>query len=168
MSSIWRIATTMVVSAGVFGTFQAAVAEEHGNFSLVQSYVHSQVTLNHVLGTIVGGALEGTSTVVASTGGPFVQGESNRITCLSYTKITSAGIDLEAPCTITAESGDMLYMVGKRSAGDIGTGGGGEGSAEILGGTGIYADITGDCTYGVEYLADNRLVTLAECAWSRP
>ena len=37
----------------------------------------------------------------------------------------------------------------------------------LMGGTGANSGITGTCTYEVEYLANNRYVSRAECAWQR-
>ncbi len=38
----------------------------------------------------------------------------------------------------------------------------------LVGGTGKYADITGQCSYETEYFTTRTLVTTAECAWSQP
>ena len=75
---------------------------------------------------------------------------------------------LEAPCTLTNASGDRLYVVSKRSEGDIEAGRGGEGRVEFMGGTGKYAGVTGDCPYETDYVADNQAITMMECAWDRP
>lgn len=116
---------------------------------------------------MIGGSLEGTSTVLESAGGPFSEGGHNLVTCAAYGKISAAGVDLEAPCTMTDAPGGGLYLLGKKSVGDVEEGGG-KGRLELLGDTGRYADMNGICTYETEYLANDRLVTMMDCTWSEP
>ena len=37
----------------------------------------------------------------------------------------------------------------------------------LIGGTGSHSGITGSCTFEVDYLANHRYVSRAECAWQR-
>ena len=53
--------------------------------------------------------------------------------CMTDGKRSGAGMDLESSCTMTGASGDQLYYLSKRSAGDVGAGGGGEGRTELMG-----------------------------------
>ena len=62
---------------------------------------------------------------------------------------------------------DVLYVQFERRAGNIAAGGG-TGNLRILGGTGKYAGIVGDCLYTTSYLPDKWLVTRTTCAWRRP
>ncbi len=145
-----------------------AAAGESGSFTFIESAVHGYTVLEHAGQTVTAGPLQGTGSVVASSGGPFVAGSHYRAVCLVYAGKSEAGIDLEAPCTFTDADGDAWYGLAQRQAGDVAVGGGGQGSQRILGGTGKYAGVTGDCPYETAYLPDNWTVSTASCQWQRP
>lgn len=147
---------------------QTAFAGENGDFKLIVTYVHDYTTLEHAGRTVTAGPLQGTASVVATSGGPFSDGADYRATCVVYVKNPDAGIDLEAPCTMTDEADDVLYVQFERRAGNIAAGGGGTGNLRILGGTGKYAGIVGDCPYKTSYLPDKWLVTRTTCTWRKP
>ena len=67
----------------------------------------------------------------------------------------------------TLPEGASLYMLAVRRAGDVEAGGGGEGSYELLGGTGRFDGVGGTCDYETDYLAGDRFVTIARCAWEK-
>ncbi len=167
MSSNRRVAAALVVAAGMSCGAQIAVADESGSFTAIASMIRNYTTIEHAGGTIIGGVSEGTYTVLESSGGPFVAGEHSQVTCVIHGKRSAAGIDLVSPCTSTTAAGDKSYLVSKRSAGDVEEGGGGIGSLELVGGTGIYAGVTGTCTYQTDYLANDRFVTMTDCTWQR-
>ena len=147
----------------------ATVAAESGTFRSIATYLHDYTSFEFADQTITGGALEGVSTVIESSGGPFVVGAHSRITCMVYAKQSEAGLELESPCITINAMGDKQFTLGKRTLGDIGESGqGGEGRGQLLGGTGNFAGITGSCSYETEYLADNWIVTIAQCEWERP
>ena len=89
----------------------------------------------------------------------------SHVTCVVYGKRSASALELEAPCTSITTAGDQLYLLSKRSAGDVKKGGGG--GIELLGGTGKYVGLTGTCTYETDYLANDRLVTMTDCMWQR-
>ena len=63
----------------------------------------------------------------------------------------------------------MVFLVATREQGDLGdANSGGMGRAELIGGTGKYANITGQCSYGTRYLSASAGVTSHDCAWSQP
>lgn len=166
MPSGWRIAAVLSVAAGVL--FPACIAaEESGYFSMIRVQEQDYVAFDHAGGSVFGGALEGTSTILSSSGGPFVEGEHSISTCVAYGRKSAAGMDLEVPCATTDASGDRLDTLSKRIAGGV-EAGGGEGRMELLGGIGKFAGISGSCSYDVEYLAGKRLVLMADCTWRRP
>ena len=146
---------------------QTAAAEEGGRFTVLHSYERNYTVIDHAGGQVTGGSLAGTSTVLQSSGAPFVQGSVSAAACIVYVRMTGAGIDLEAPCTVTDDDGESLFMVSRRKAGDLQDGGGGAGHAEIIGGTGKYAGISGSCSYDTKYLPNNHNVTIRECGWKR-
>ena len=167
MSSSRGIAAALAVAAGVLCAAQTAAADESGSYSGIASMVRNYTTIEHDGGSIIGGVSEGTNTGFESSGGPFVAGGHSEVTCVVYAKRSAVGMELEAPCTSTAASGDRLYMLSRRSAGNVEEGGGGEGGLELLGGTGEYAGVTGTCTYRTDYLANDRHVTMTDCTWQR-
>ena len=160
-------AITMATMVGFLVIAPTLAADEGGTFSVIRSYVRNHVTLEHAVGTISAGTLEGTVTTLASSGEPFTQGDHSLITCVFYAKSNAEGVSLEAPCTTTDGSGDRWYTLSHRSAGDIAPGGGGEGRWILMGGTGKYAGVTGTCTYDTSYLTLDRVVTVGTCAWER-
>ena len=167
MSFRTGIAAAVVAATGVVCTVQTAAAEESGTFTALSSMTTEYTTIPHAGGTIMAGASHGTSTTIESSGGPFVVGGHSHLTCLVHGKRSTAGTELEGACTSTTPAGDEMYLMSKRSAGDVGEGGGGAGELVLLGGTGANAGITGSCTYEVDYLSNNRYVSRAECAWQR-
>ncbi len=146
----------------------AAVYADSGTYEAVASLVPQYKSMQHGDGTVTGGSSAGTSTIVKSSGAPFTEGASSSFECVVLAKKTAAGMDLEAPCASTDASGDKVFSVARRKEGDLSEGGGGQGSSQITGGTGRYAGLTGSCTFRVDYLAGNRLVSLSKCRWQRP
>jgi hypothetical protein len=146
----------------------SAVADESGAFFMLRSYQHSYITIEHGDETYTGGILKGTQTILDSSGGPFADGMHSTSECLVFSRSTGDGIALEAPCANTDLGGDLLYTMAIRDQGTVGTGGdAGVGRWELRGGTGKYAGITGSCDYQTQYLADNQVVTIGECTWSK-
>jgi len=146
---------------------QVALADS-GTYESVISLVTSYTTSESADATITGGSSSGTQTITKSSGGPFVEGSSGLYGCIIYAKKTSAGMELEAPCQGTDSSGDKMFATARRKVGDVNPGGGGTGRSEIQGGTGRYAGMTGSCTYKVDYLTGNRLVSVSKCQWQKP
>lgn len=143
-------------------------AGESGSFDMLTSYVHGYTTVEYAGRTVRGGPLDGTGTILETSGGPFAEGMNYRISCVVYSKESDAGLDLEAPCAFTDSEGDTWYAASKRRAGDVEVGGGGRGSQEIDGGTGRYAGVTGSCRYTTSYLPDGWLVSQRSCEWRKP
>ncbi|MCY4354570.1 MAG: hypothetical protein OXC09_07290 [Truepera sp.] len=160
---------TMALAGIVVLSLAATASAESGTFRSIITYLHDYTSFEFADQTITGGALEGVSTIIESSGGPFVVGAHSRITCMAYAKRSEAGLELESPCVTVDAMGDKQFTLGKRTLGDIGGAGqGGEGTGQLLGGTGKHAGITGICSYETEYLADNWIVTMVECEWERP
>ena len=162
-----RVVAVLVLSSSVACAAPLA-AGESGEFVFLVSVVHDYTVLEHAGQTITGGPLEGTGAVVESSGAPFAEGANYRATCLVYAKKSDAGIDLEAPCAFTDADGDSWYAMAERRAGDVEVGGGGQGNQRIVGGTGKYAGVAGNCPYTTGYLPDNWLVSTSACEWRKP
>ena len=152
------------VAAGFLGAAPVA-AGEAGTMSFIRTYVEDYATIDFAGGSVTGGSLDGVVTILESSGGPFVEGVRDRVTCLVVAKRSEGGIDLDAPCTATSASGDQWYTLSKRSSGDLEAGG--PGTLEILGGTGAFEGVTGACTYGVSYLEDGWVSMTTYCTWQR-
>ena len=158
----------ITIAAGVFLFFGANAWADSGTIESVTSLTGNFTTMEHLDGTVTIGNQKGTSTVIKSSGGPFVEGQSNNFQCLAYIRKTSAGFGLESSCTTTYASGEKTFMRASRKIGDIEAGGGGEGVSTFVGGTGRFEGITGRCTYKIDYLSDNEMVSKAKCNWQRP
>ncbi len=147
----------------------AADAQEAGSFRSLQSYDQDYTTMDHAGGAVTGGSLVGTSTVMESSGPPFVVGETSVARCLVLARTLRDGfVELESPCTFTDGIGDKIYFLARRKDGNVAEGGGGEGRAEIVGGTGKYAGVSGECNYVTRYLPVKHVDTSSKCTWQRP
>ena len=165
-----QIGAVLVFAAGTFCAAQMASADHHvksGTYEFVISGVTDLTTVEHLEGSVTGGSVQGTSTIIISSGGPYVVGENFVLSGIIYAKKSAAGMELESPGTLTDSSGDMSFNMARRKAGDQAVGGGGAGSMELVGGTGKYQGVTGACEYKVEYLADNRIAGRGACQWQR-
>ena len=161
-----RLTTVAAFVAVILTVAPAAFAQESGSFRSLRSYQHTYITVDHGDRTFTGGMLNGTRTIIESSGGPFAAGAHSVSQCLVFSRSADGGISLEAPCTDTDVAGDIMYTRAVRKQGDV-TVGGGEGVWELLGGTGAYRNITGSCSYDTEYIEGGFTVILADCAWSR-
>ena len=165
-----QIGAVLVVAVGTLCAAQMASADHHvksGSFEYVLSAVTDFTAVEQLDYVVRAGTLDGTVTIIKSSGGPFEAGSSGTVSGVGYIKKSAAGIDLESPVAITDSSGDTWYAVARRSAGDQAVGGGGAGRQEIAGGTGKYEGITGTCEYIVDYLPDNKIVSQGTCQWQR-
>jgi len=161
-----RVLKYTLAVAAVF--IAQSVLAESGTYESVVSLTTEYTKSERGDETITGGSSTGTSTIIKSSGGPFVEGSSSLFGCIVFAKKSTAGLDLEAPCTATDLSGDKTFSVAKRKVGDVTPGGGGTGKSEIQGGTGKYAGITGSCTYRVDAVSANRIVSISKCQWQKP
>ena len=165
-----QIGAVLFTVVGTLCATQTTVADHHvknGTYEFVLSAITDFTAVKQLEHVVRAGTLNGTVTIIKSSGGPFKVGSSSILSGLLYLKKSAAGIDLESPGAITDPSGDTWYSVARRSVGDQAVGGGGAGLQEISGGTGKYEGITGTCEYTVDYLPDSRLVTRSNCQWQR-
>ncbi len=156
----------LLLLLGVLGP-TAGHAEKSGEFTLEQLYVHDYETVKHADTVYTGGLIEGTGTVVSSSGDPFVEGHAIANRCLVFVEQTDDLSVVNASCIFTDTDGDELFLIANRGIGEVGEGEGGAGRWGIEGGTGKFTDMSGVCSYRVEYLPDNELATRAQCMWEK-
>lgn len=161
-----RSAMGLIVAVGLLQIGQSPAAAETGSLTIVSSLTSQYATIAHVDGTIFGGISEGTSAIVKSSGGPFVEGRSFQTRCITYGKSSAAGTELEAACTLMNPSGDMLFSTAERRV-DGAAEEGGAGHLTLVGGSGSFENITGSCPYEIDYLTETLYVSWAECTWQR-
>jgi hypothetical protein len=139
---------------------------DRGSFEAAASFTTNYSKLEFAGQSITGGSIHGSATIIKSTGGLFPEGSSAVLDCIVYAKKSDVGLDLEAPCANTDQSGDKIFYIGTRRAGDMKAGG--EGQQELLGGTGKYLGLTGSCSFKTDYLLGNLAVTRQKCQWQKP
>ena len=57
-------ATVLAIALGVLGTAPIRAADDSGSFSVIRSYTRDYATLEHAVGTVTAGTLEGTVTTL--------------------------------------------------------------------------------------------------------
>lgn len=140
---------------------------ESGTMEVVGSFLANYSKSEFGDTTLTAGGSSGTLTVTRSGGEPFLEGSSGLIECIVFAKKSSSGLDLEADCTSTFSSEDKVLWLSKRKSGDVVTGASGEGTTQILGGTGRFAGMTGQCRYKLDPLGGNRVVSISKCQWQK-
>lgn len=140
---------------------------ETGTMEAINSLVPNYSKLEFGDSTLTAGGSSGTITVTKSSGSPFVEGMSGLVQCIVYAKKSPAGLDLDASCTISFSPEDKLFWVAKRRSGDVVVGASGEGAIQTAGGTGRFAGMSGQCTYKIDLLEGNHVVTMNKCQWRR-
>lgn len=159
-------AVALFAAMGVVIAVQSAIAKENGSFRMLMSGVTDYASIDHAGAKVTGGSLKGTVTVLQSSGGLFAEGATHLLTCVVYATVSETDTDVRAACTVTDASGDNWFALAQRRAGEIREGGGG-GRWELVGGTGKYSGLSGNCPYEVEYLPGNRLISTGKCTWKR-
>lgn len=158
------ILLAMTISACLVCVAEAA---ESGRFRLIENHRHEFTVMDHAGAKVTAGPMHGTATVVRSSGGLFEEGEHYVSTCLVYARRSREGLDLESACKFTNNARETFYALARRRAGDVESGGGGKGVQKLVGGTGKYSGLTGECPYTSRYLPGNWIVSTGDCTWSR-
>lgn len=166
----WKtIITTVTFTLSIFCAQQAATAGEKGTIDFVQSIsIINQMAIEQADHKMIGIVGNGTMTISKSDGGPFVEGSSAILSVIAYIKQAEDGMNLESPIIVSDPSGDKLYMFMRRSTGTFDSGGGGQGRAELGGGTGKFSGVAGSCPYEVTFLdGGNVVVHATACKWEK-
>ena len=135
--------------------------------STVCDYTKSAIDTNDKM--VISLYFECISTVTKSDNDLFTVNENSYGNLMANIIRTTKSMDLTGYGTITSatNSNDKIFAENIRKVGDIKTGTGGKGKSKIVGGTGKYAGITGECTYVVSYHSDNKMSSVQECTYKK-
>ena len=150
----------------LFFIFILNAFSEEGSYEYSYVGSHNLAKVNTLNATITGGKLEGISIIIKSKGDLYQVGQNSENTCiiLSKKEKMSKNSELEAFCeSIDLETGDKTFAYNIRKEGTADTGSKGRGKQTIIGGTGKYKGISGECNYTVKYLPNNKLATVGTC-----
>ena len=114
-------------------------------------------------GTLMVGTLTGVAEIYGSTSSLITNG-SVMINCGTRILTSGSDLDLISNCIQRDMSGNEFYTVAERKAGTADVGGGGAGVQKIVGGTGKYAGVTGNCTYAVKFLEAPWITVESTCS----
>ena len=150
----------------LFFVFVFNAFSEEGSYEYSYVGSHNLAKVNTLDGTVVGGKLEGISIIMKSEGSLYQVGQNSENTCIIISKkdSKSKNSSLEAFCESTnLETGDKTFSYNIRKEGTADSGSKGRGKQTIIGGTGKYEGINGECNYVVKYLPSNKLTTVGTC-----
>ena len=153
-------------SATIYFILTLNAFSEEGSYEYSNVGSHNLAKVNTLDGTVTGGKLQGISIVTKSKGNLYEVGQNSETTCiiLSKKESKSKNSELEAFCESTnIETGDKTFAYNIRKEGTADTGSKGRGKQTIVGGTGKYKGISGECNYTVKYLPNNKLATVGTC-----
>ena len=139
---------------------------EEGYYEYSYVGTHNLSAVKTPNGTVTGGKLDGIVTVLKSSGNLFLVGQNTNSVCIILSKKSkeNKNSELEAYCEATdLDTGDKTFAFNIRKEGNVNSGSKGQGKQTIIGGTGKYKGIKGECNYTVKYLPDNKLTTLGSC-----
>ena len=139
---------------------------EEGYYEYSYVGTHNLSAVKTPNGTVTGGKLDGIFTVLKSSGNLFLVGQNTNSVCIILSKKSNEkkNSELEAYCESTnLDTGDKTFAYNIRKEGNVDTGSKGQGKQKIIGGTGKYKGIKGECNYTVKYLPNNKLSTLGSC-----
>ena len=135
--------------------------------STVCDYTKSATDTNNKM--VISLYFECISTVTKSDNDLFTVNENSYGNLMANIIRTTKSMDLTGYGTITSatNSNDKIFAENIRKVGDIKTGTGGKGKSKIVGGTGKYTGITGECTYVVSYHSDDKMSSVQECSYKK-
>ena len=94
-------------------------------------------------------------------------GDNSFVEIIANIQKSSKGMDLQSFNTSTSsKNNDKIFSENIRKAGDFKKGG--SGTSTIVGGTGKYAGINGNCNYSVNYHSDKMKITsMQNCSFKK-
>ena len=144
------------------------VLAEEGSYDIFYVGTHNLNSVNTPDGTVTGGQLDGIFTVSNSDSKLYANGDNGRSICIILSKKNNKNNNsaLEAFCETTdLKSGDKTFSYNVRKEGTVKAGSEGRGKQTIMGGTGKFKGITGECNYTVKYLPNEKLTTTGTCKY---
>ena len=165
---------TWLILAGLVAPLSPALAQTSGQFSLAGSFTYAYDEIQHGSTTFTAVSLDGGAVVSSSRGVLFPEGQSFLESCVGFAEESTDGsnVKVNSYCTLTEskeDGGDVVFVLGIREQGDLGAADrGGMGRVDLVGGTGKYANLTGECSYETRYLSTSTAVTTLDCTWSKP
>ena len=142
------------------------VYAESGGYTIssVCDYAKSAIDTNNK--TVMALNFKCIGTIIKSDSDLFKVGENFYGNAITSIVKTIKGINLSSYSTISSanNSNDLMFGEGSRKAGDIKSGG--KGKSTIIGGTGKYNGITGECEYEIKYHPNNKTSGITTCKYS--
>ena len=168
----FRRSGAWLILAGMVAPLSPALAQTSGQATLTGSFTYSYDKVKHGSAVFTAGSTKGADVVSSSQGALFPEGQTFLTSCVVFSEESADGLSLKAPCTFTEPQegdGDELFALLAREQGDLGAANrGGVGRVDLVGGTGKYANITGQCSYDTRYLSASTAVITWDCTWSKP
>jgi len=154
------------VSIAALAYVGSACAED-GTVDLAVTTVRVLSTIEMGDSTFYSGGGTGALSVTRASGPPFVADTAAGTQCVQHSRKTPTGFELEANCVAAFSSGESLWIRFRRKSGDLAGGTSASGIEEIIGGTGKFAGISGECDYRVDNLPNQWNVSFGKCRWHR-
>lgn len=149
-------------AAGLFSLVSAPGHADSGTVDIVLSATSNVYAVQMGDTTVTARGGNGTLTFIHSSGRPFVEGVSGTVRYASFSKNTPSGLELEADGVAEFSPEDTLLLLFERRSDDTGTSG--EGALRLMGGSGHFAGINGQCKYRMDNFPGDWNV-IAKCEW---
>ncbi len=149
-------------AAGFCCLVTVPVHAESGTVEIALSFKANVYAVQMGETTVTASGGDGTLTFIHSSARPFVEGASAAVHYASFSKNTPSGLELEADGVATFSPEDTLLLLFERRSDDTGTSG--EGSLRLMGGSGRFAGIDGQCKYKADDVPGDWNV-IANCQW---
>jgi hypothetical protein len=156
------IGTAWFAAAGLCSLVPAPGHAESGTAEIALSFKSNVYAVQMGETTVTASGGDGTLTFIHGSARPFVEGASAPVQYASFAKNTPSGLELEADGVATFSPDDTLLLLFERRSDDIGTSG--EGKLRLMGGSGRFAGIDGQCKYKANDVSGDWNV-IANCEW---
>jgi hypothetical protein len=145
----------------------SAARAEDGTVDLALTTQRSLSTIEMGDTTYYSGGGTGTLAVTRASGPPFETDSAAGSQCVQHSRKSAGGFELESQCVSTFTGGDSVWIRFRRKSGDLAQGTSGRGVEDIIGGTGKFAGISGECDYKVDNLPNQWNIAFSKCRWHR-